>query len=133
MIKILRRHPAAAYFILTFFISWSGAFALVAGKIIHKETIPKGDGILMFPLMLLGPFLSGLIMSYVTGGKKSLADIKSRLSPSKLPVKWLLPVLIAPVSILIALTILSQTVSGNTHPIFSRWDSYLAFLRESWK
>lgn len=29
----LRRHPATAYFILTFFISWSGAFELVAGKI----------------------------------------------------------------------------------------------------
>jgi uncharacterized protein len=114
----LRRHPAAAYFILTFFISWSGAFALVAGKIIHRETIPKMDGILMFPLMLLGPFLSGLIMSYVTGGRKSLNNIKSRLSPSKLSAKWLLPVLIAPVCILIALRILSQIVSREYTPNF---------------
>jgi membrane protease YdiL (CAAX protease family) len=114
----LRRHPATAYFVLTFFISWSGAFALVAGKIIHGENIPKLVGILMFPLMLLGPFLSGLVMSYVTGGKKSLGNMKSRLSPSRLSVQWLLPVLIAPACILIALLILSQTLSREYAPNF---------------
>ncbi len=114
----LRRHPATAYFILTFFISWSGALALVAGKILRGESIPKLDGIHMFPLMLLGPFLSAMIMSYLTGGKKSLADMKRGLSPSKLSAVWLLPVLITPVCILISLGILSQTLSGEYAPNF---------------
>jgi membrane protease YdiL (CAAX protease family) len=114
----VQRHPATIYFILTFLISWSGAFALVAGKILHGESIPRLDGILMFPLMLLGPFLSGLIMTFLTGGKKSLGVFKERLRPGNFSARWFLPVLIAPLCILGALFILTETFSREYKPNF---------------
>src|SRR3984957_9849783 len=114
----IQRHPATIYFILTFLISWLGAFALVGGKILQGESIPRLDGILMFPLMLLGPFLSGLIMTFLTGGKKSLGLLKERLRPGNISARWFLTVLIAPLCILGALFILTETFSREYKPNF---------------
>ncbi len=75
-------------------------------------------GILMFPLMLLGPFLSGIIMTYLTGGRKSMRILMERLKPGNLPARWFLPVLIIPLCILSALFILTETVSGEFKPNF---------------
>jgi len=41
--KIIGLHPATSYFILTFFISWTGALILVASKLFSGQTIPKMD------------------------------------------------------------------------------------------
>src|ERR1700730_10300148 len=62
-------HPVAAYFLLTFTISWLGAFAVAAPHLLHHESLPKITGILMFTAMLLGPSLSAVFLTGIVAGK----------------------------------------------------------------
>ncbi len=107
----IQKNPVVIYFVLTFLISWLGAFVLVANKLIHGDPIPKLDGILMFPVMLLGPLGSGIILTGITGGRKSLRELFGRMNPARAPGRWFLALLIPPVAILIVLTIFSMTIS----------------------
>jgi uncharacterized protein len=114
--SFIQNKPVSGYFILTFLISWSGAFLLVAGRLLHGESIPKMAGILMFPVMLLGPFASGIIFTYANGGRKAVYNLIGKLNPGRFPMHWYMALLIPPVAILIVLTLLSVTVSKEYTP-----------------
>ncbi len=114
----IQRRPVSFYFILTFLISWLGAFSLVANKIIHGLTIPKFDGILMFPIMLLGPLVSGIILTGIMGGKKAIKELLGKLNPAKVSGHWFLAILIPPAAILFTLFLLSSFFSKGFSPNF---------------
>jgi uncharacterized protein len=108
----VERHPATCYFILTFSISWLGALGLIANKLFHGQSIPKMDGILMFPIMLLGPTGASLILTRQTEGKAGLRNLGSSMSRWKLPLKWyLISFLIPPCLILLTLFTLKTFIS----------------------
>jgi len=65
----------AAYFLLTFTISWLGAFAVAAPHLLRHKSLPKITGILMFPAMLLGPSLSGVFLTGIVAGKRAACAI----------------------------------------------------------
>jgi membrane protease YdiL (CAAX protease family) len=110
------RRPAVAYFFLTFFISWLSAFLLVAPRLFRGESIPKFAGLMMFPLMLLGPSISGIFLTWRFDGGSGLRDFFSRLSPRRIPPRFLAALFIPPALVLSVLFVLSKAISAAYAP-----------------
>ncbi len=116
--SIIRGKPLTSYFIFAYGISWIGAFILVAPKLLTGQAITKNDGLLMFPVMLLGPSLSGIISTFVLKGRAGLKDLLKRMGNWKLPLGWYAFPLLLPFLILLTLLFLFSFVSKIFAPNF---------------
>ncbi len=105
------RHPVLSYFVLTFAISWAGALLVAAPYLVRHESLPKMAGVLMFPAMLLGPSLSGIILTGVVDGRSGLRDLVSGVFLRRVPVQWFATLLIPPALVLAVLLCLETLVS----------------------
>ncbi len=114
-----QKHPVTVYFIMAFTISWLGAFIVVAPKLLSGQPIPKIDGILMFPAMIIGPAAASIVLTAITEGKTGLRNLRSRMGKWKVPVKWyLVATLIPPCLIMIVLLLLKNFLSPAFAPHF---------------
>ena len=107
----LLSHSVAAYFLLTFTISWVGALVVAAPHLLRHEPLPILTGILMFPVMLLGPSLSAIFLTWIATGRPGLRDLFSKLLRARIPPRWYFPLLIPPVLVLTLLLTLKTFVS----------------------
>jgi membrane protease YdiL (CAAX protease family) len=108
---MIRRYPVVTYFALTFTISWIGALAVAAPHVIRHQPLPKMTGILMFPVMLLGPSFAGVVLTRIVDGKGGLRDLFSRIFLARVPAGWYTALLIPPVLVLTVLLFLERFAS----------------------
>jgi membrane protease YdiL (CAAX protease family) len=116
--SLVARYPITSYFCLTFAISWLGAFAVASPHLLRHETLPRITGILMFPAMLLGPSLSGIVLTAAVSGRKGLRDLGVRVGRARVGVAGYAALLVAPIAILSILCILRLFVSPVYQPNF---------------
>ena len=117
--KLIRKYPVRSYFLMTYTISWTGAILVVAPKITSGLLIPKMDGILMFPVMLMGPVVTGIVLNYVLSGKPGLRNLRFGIAKWRVPFKWYaICVLIPPCLVLLVLLSMQKFISVAYTPNF---------------
>jgi len=113
--NLVARHPTLTYFVLTFAVSWLGAFAVAAPHLLRGEAIPKFAGLMMFPAMLLGPSAVGILLTWFIDGGIGLRDLFSRMCRVRVAPRWYAPLLIPPVLVLTVLFTMKTFIS----PVFA--------------
>jgi len=68
-------------------------------------------GILMFPVMLLGPSITGITLTKVVDGKAGLREFLSRLLIIRFPLYWYAALLIPPVLVFAVLVVSARLLS----------------------
>ena len=112
----LGRHAVVAFFALTFTISWMAAIVVAAPHLMRHEPLPKLTGILMFPVMLLGPSFAGIVLTRIVDGRGGLRDLVSRMFRWRLPARWYAALVIPPALVLTVLWCLKTFVSPSYAP-----------------
>ena len=113
---MIQRHPVIAYFALTFLISWSGALATAAPHLFRHQPVPQMTGILMFPVMLLGPIFAGILSTRIVDGNGGLRDLFSQMVRAQVSPAWYAVLLIPPILVPAVLLILERFVSQAYAP-----------------
>lgn len=111
-----RLRSAPLYFALTYCISWAGALALVAPRLLQHEPIPKFTGLMMFPIMLLGPAIAGIVLTARSERWDGIRALGRRMNPLRIPGRWTAVLLIPPVLVLAVLSSFALLVSTRFTP-----------------
>jgi membrane protease YdiL (CAAX protease family) len=85
----IERNPALTYFVLTFAISWGAILAIIgpSGILASREEFERLFPIVL-PLMVLGPSVSGILLTGILGRRRGMRDFQSRLLKWRVGVRW---------------------------------------------
>lgn len=112
----IKRHSLPVYFVLTFGISWAGAFLVVAPYLRQKTPIPQLAGLFIFPAMLLGPVVGGLVMTVMRDGRAGIRAMFLKMNPARVQFRWYAVLLLPPALVLWVLSLFRHFVSPEFAP-----------------
>jgi uncharacterized protein len=78
VLRFLRQHPIAGYFLLAFALQWSWMIPLYSR--VHQQMIT--------PWVILSPFLAALIMAWITEGKVGVGQLLRRCLRWRVNLVW---------------------------------------------
>ena len=111
---LIKRHPLRSYFALAFAISW-GAVLIIAGGpgAISANSMPSEMLVpFLYPAMVVGPSVAGIVLTGLLYGRAGLRDLLTRMTTWRVGVRWYaIALLTAPLSVTAVLLALSLTSS----------------------
>jgi len=111
--------PLIAYVLLTYAISWGLLLTFLASKGFRFEDISLSDGFVMFLCMLVGPSVSGLLLTWRLEGRAGLSRMAERARRWRVQPAWLAVALgTNPIVFLVILLTLTVLVSSAFAPGF---------------
>jgi len=114
------KYSVLSYFFLTFIISWGAIFLLFGA-----EGIPATDDTkeIIGMTILLGPTIASLVLTALYEGRKGFKQLGERLICCKVLFQWyLVALLTAPVSTLLAVGLFSMFVGQKSLPVLTNED-----------
>ena len=80
----IEKHPVLTYYALVFAISWGGILMVAGGPggISANSEASEMQETLLYPAMVIGPSVAGLLLTGLLYGKAGLREFRSRL------LKW---------------------------------------------
>ncbi|MBN2042110.1 MAG: CPBP family intramembrane metalloprotease [Spirochaetes bacterium] len=118
------KHSLLIFFVLAFIVSW-GFILIMAGP--DEIPVNASDAGMLGAAMLLGPFISSVLLTGILSGKAGFREILSRLSNWKISARWyVIAVITAPLTSVIVLLALSSqnylpaifTIEGKANLVF---------------
>ena len=113
--SIIHGHRITSYFILTYAISWAGAFAIAVPYWMRGKAVPLISGLMMFPVMLFGPSIAGITLTWACQGTQGLRILSLHVRRIG-SVQWLAALAIPPGLVLAVLFGLKTFVSPVFEP-----------------
>ena len=105
-----KRHPLLGYFVLTFGISWGGILIiLTASGFDLSPMLPLEAGLILLA-MLLGPSLSGLLLTAILSGRAGLRELGARLTTWQVGLGWYAVALLTIPTILLTILLFSGAI-----------------------
>jgi membrane protease YdiL (CAAX protease family) len=115
----LRRHPLLSYFAIAFGLSWGGIGCVLAATGFNLAMPRPIETTLFFVAMLLGPSVSGLILTARLDGRRGLRELCLRLLRWRIDFRWYaVALLTVPLLLLAVLWSLSAVAGPAYQPHF---------------
>jgi len=116
----IQRHALVFYFVLAFAISWGASVSLLGPKFFAGEPLLLTDAMPALIGMILGPFVSGILMTWIVEGGAGVRALFARMGKWKLELRWwAAALLIFPGALVLVLLLLGGLISPAYLPGFS--------------
>jgi membrane protease YdiL (CAAX protease family) len=127
---LITNHAVAAYFILTFAISWGGVLTVVGGPAGLSGPMAQDNPRFPFVVlaMLAGPSVTGLLLTGLVDGRRGLGRFGSRLLEWRVGVRWYAVALLAAPLLATAITLTLSLLSPEFLPTIAVADDKAAVL-----
>jgi membrane protease YdiL (CAAX protease family) len=131
IMALIRRHPVAAFFTLTFSVSWGGTLLAIGSSGGMRGTTPASEPRFAYALvaMLAGPSVTGIVLTWLVSGRAGLREFASRLLACRVVPAWYVIALLLPPAVMTAtLLVLSSTSPAFVPGIFTSDDKVSLLL-----
>jgi uncharacterized protein len=115
----IQRHPLTIYFGLAFLLSYGGFVVVDGPKLLRGEGLRSMEALILFPVLVVGVGMLGILLTAIVNGRNGLRDLSSRMRRWRVGVGWYAAALfIPPALILLVLRSMSSLVSPAFAPGF---------------